>query len=333
MTSNEKLLRVEGLEVDFISRGSVTAAVRSLSYELAAGETLAILGESGSGKTVAALAVAGILESPPARIAAGQILVDGADLLKMSATRVRREYQGEQIAMVFQDALAALNPAYPVGVQISEGYRLKRGVSRADARRRAIELMDRVRIPAASTRVDDYPHQFSGGMRQRIVIAMACALDPRILIADEPTTALDVTVQAEIIDLLREVQLESNMGMILISHDLGVVARVADRVAVMYAGRIIETGNVDAVYRMPGHPYTEALLEAIPRPDQRADRLRALPGSPPLLSQPIIGCSFAPRCAYAQEICKSDSPPLFELRDSHRSACFFHERVQNHATV
>jgi oligopeptide/dipeptide ABC transporter ATP-binding protein len=321
------LLRVEGLEVQFFGGDRVTQAVRGIDYEVDAGEVLAVLGESGSGKTVAALAVAGILEAPPARISSGRILLDGEDLLAMNPRRRRREVQGERVAMVFQDALAALNPAYPVGVQIAESYRIKRGVSRAAARRRAVELMDRVRIPAAASRVDDYPHQFSGGMRQRIVIAMACALDPQLLIADEPTTALDVTVQGEIIDLLDELRRDSGMAMILISHDLGVVARIADRVAVMYAGRIVETGRIDDVYRRPTHPYTRALLAAVPRADVRLARLRSLPGMPPPLTEPIVGCAFAARCPLVQDVCRETDPPLVASRASQSSACLFHERV------
>jgi len=324
------LLEVRGLEVEFVGAGTVTAAVRGLDYTLDGGETLAVLGESGSGKTVAALAVAGILESPPARVVAGEVLLGGTDLLAMAPARRRAEVQGERVGMVFQDALAALNPAYPVGMQIAEGYRLRRGVSRAQARRRAIELMDRVRIPAAASRVDDYPHQFSGGMRQRIVIAMACALDPEILIADEPTTALDVTVQAEIIDLLHEIQADSGMGMILISHDLGVVARIADRVAVMYAGRVVETGPIEAVYGHPAHPYTEALLAAVPRADVRLERLRALPGAPPSLTSPIPGCAFADRCSHVRPSCRAAVPPLAGVGGAgtaQASACFFAEEV------
>ncbi len=264
---SEDLLTVRGLTVEFATGSGVTEAVRGIDYSLSGGETLAILGESGSGKTVAAMAVAGLLESPPARVTSGSVTLSGQELLTMPAAKRRRDVLGRRIGMVFQDALAALNPAYPVGLQIVEGYRLHHKVGRAAARRRAVELMDMVRIPAAAARVDDYPHEFSGGMRQRIVIAMACALEPEILIADEPTTALDVTVQAEILDLLQEIQADSRMGMILISHDLGVVARVADRVAVMHRGLIVESGPIDRVYASPQHDYTKALLAAIPRMD------------------------------------------------------------------
>lgn len=325
-----RLLEVQDLRVEFRSGDNVTTAVRGLDYAVDAGETLAILGESGSGKTVAALAVAGILEQPPAKITGGKILFDGIDLLSLSVRQRRAEVQGERIGMVFQDALAALNPAFPVGMQISEGYRLKRGVSKAQARARAVELMDRVRIPAARSRVNDYPHQFSGGMRQRIVIAMACALDPELLIADEPTTALDVTVQAEIVDLLHEIQRDTGMGIVIISHDLGVVARLADRVAVMYAGRVVETAAIDELYASPAHPYTKALLNAVPRADAPRSRLHSLPGSPPPLSRLTTGCAFAERCSFVRDDCLRVVPPLAAVGVAHSAACLHSEEVLHH---
>jgi oligopeptide transport system ATP-binding protein len=229
--------------------------------------------------------------------------------------------------MIFQDALSSLNPVFPVGWQIAEMFRIHTKVSRKDAKRKAVELMDRVRIPGAASRVGDYPHQFSGGMRQRIMIAMAIALDPEVLIADEPTTALDVTVQAQVMELLADLQMESRMGLILITHDLGVVADVADRIAVMYAGRVMETSLVGDIYANPAHPYTRGLLESIPRIDQKGHELRAIKGLPPNLMKIPAGCEFRPRCPMAQEICAQERPPLREVVPGRFSACHFAEEV------
>ncbi|MBI0380477.1 ABC transporter ATP-binding protein, partial [Streptomyces albiflaviniger] len=244
------LLDVRDLRVEFRTRDGIAEAVGGVSYAVAAGRTLAVLGESGSGKSVTAQAIMGILDSPPGRITGGQVLFQGRDLLTMGAEE-RRRIRGAAMAMIFQDALSALNPVLPVGAQLAEMYEVHRGMSRRVARRRAVELMDRVRIPAAGQRAGDYPHQFSGGMRQRIMIAMAMALEPDLIIADEPTTALDVTVQAQVMELLAELRREYAMGLVLITHDLGVVADVADTIAVMYAGRIVETAPVRDLYRRP----------------------------------------------------------------------------------
>jgi oligopeptide transport system ATP-binding protein len=249
------LLEVRDLRVEFRTSEGVAKAVNGVSYTVDEGETLAVLGESGSGKSVSAQAIMGIIDSPPGFVTGGQVLFRGEDLLAMPEHQ-RRGYRGRHIAMIFQDALSSLNPVFPVGWQIAEMFRVHEGLSRKRARARAIELMDQVRIPAAAERVDDYPHHFSGGMRQRIMIAMALALNPDLLIADEPTTALDVTVQAQIMELLSDLQRERNMGLILITHDLGVVADVADKIAVMYAGRIVEQAPVNDIYANPAHPYT-----------------------------------------------------------------------------
>ncbi|GAA4902261.1 ABC transporter ATP-binding protein [Streptomyces coeruleoprunus] len=251
------LLEVRDLHVEFRTRDGVASAVNGVSYAVDAGETLAVLGESGSGKSVTAQAVMGILDMPPGRITGGEILFQGRDLLTLKEEE-RRGIRGAEMAMIFQDALSALNPVLTVGDQLGEMFVVHRGMSKKDARARAVELMDRVRIPAAKERVGQYPHQFSGGMRQRIMIAMAMALEPALIIADEPTTALDVTVQAQVMELLAELQRELRMGLILITHDLGVVADVADRIAVMYAGKIVETAPVHDIYRAPAHPYTQA---------------------------------------------------------------------------
>ncbi|MEV0125571.1 ABC transporter ATP-binding protein [Streptomyces sp. NPDC050703] len=322
-----ELLDVRGLRVEFRTRDGVAHAVNGVDYSVAAGRTLAVLGESGSGKSVTAQAVMGILDTPPGRITSGEILFRGRDLLKLKEDE-RRKVRGAGMAMVFQDALSSLNPVLSVGAQLGEMFVVHQGMSRKDARRKAVELMDRVRIPAAEERVGQYPHQFSGGMRQRIMIAMAMALEPALIIADEPTTALDVTVQAQVMDLLAELQREMDMGLILITHDLGVVADVADDIAVMYAGRIVERAPVHEIYRAPAHPYTLGLLASIPRLDQKGQDLYAIKGLPPNLMDIPPGCPFHPRCPMAQDVCRTDDPPLARvtyegLTAERRSACHF----------
>jgi oligopeptide transport system ATP-binding protein len=328
MTSSEKqpLLRVDDLALEFRTRDGVVHAVDGVTFDLAAGETLAILGESGSGTSVSAQAIMGILDMPPAFITRGEVRFAGDDLLTLPEKR-RRHVRGERISMIFQDALSALNPVYPVGWQIAEMFRTHRGTSRSEATRAAVELMDRVHIPSAAARGGDYPHQFSGGMRQRVMIAMAIALEPDILIADEPTTALDVTVQAQIMDLLSELQRDTGMGLILITHDLGVVAQVADRVAVMYAGRIVETATIDDLYARPAHPYTEGLIASIPRLEQKGHRLTPIGGAPPNLTRVPPGCSFHPRCPRARGNCRVDEPPLYDVGPGRASACHYYEEV------
>jgi oligopeptide transport system ATP-binding protein len=323
---NEPLLAVDNLHVEFATRQGAVKAVNGVSYALNPGETLAVLGESGSGKSVTAQAIMGILDMPPASIPRGEIRFKGTDLLKLSED-ARSQVRGQRIAMIFQDALSALNPVFTVGSQIGEMFQVHRGTSRRDAQKKAIELMDRVRIPGARQRVNDYPHQFSGGMRQRIMIAMSIALDPEVLIADEPTTALDVTVQAQIMELLAELRRESNMGLILITHDLGVVADVADKIAVMYGGRIVENALVHDIYRAPAHPYTKGLLDSIPRVDQKGQELYAIKGMPPNLLDMPSGCSFHPRCPYRQDICVTEAPPLYAIGPTRNSACHYWREV------
>ncbi|WP_225987292.1 ABC transporter ATP-binding protein [Streptomyces spectabilis] len=323
----DTLLEVRDLHVEFRTRDGVAKAVNGVDYAVAAGETLAVLGESGSGKSVTAQAIMGILDMPPGRISGGEILFQGRDLLKLKEDE-RRKVRGAGMAMIFQDALSSLNPVLSVGDQLGEMFVVHRGMSRKDARAKAVELMDRVRIPAARERVGQYPHQFSGGMRQRIMIAMAMALEPALIIADEPTTALDVTVQAQVMDLLAELQRELNMGLILITHDLGVVADVADTIAVMYAGRIVEKAPVHEIYKAPAHPYTRGLLESIPRLDQKGQDLYAIKGLPPNLTNIPPGCAFNPRCPMAQDVCRTDEPPLAKvtyegLAGERHSACHF----------
>jgi oligopeptide transport system ATP-binding protein len=313
----DPLLSVQDLTVRFRTRAGTITAVDKVSFDLAEGETLAILGETGSGKSVTAQALMGLVPRPAGQIAGGRILYKGRDLLALPRSETRK-LNGTDLAMVFQDPLSSLNPVFRVGAQIGELFRRRQGLSRAEARRKAIELMDRVGIPAADRRVDDYPHQFSGGMRQRVMIAMAIALKPRVLIADEPTTALDVTVQAQVMALLAELKAEHRMAMILISHDLGVVAGVADRVQLMYAGRVVETGDLREVYERTGHPYTQGLMASIPELNGPRERLTPIKGSPPDLTR------------YATDVCAAERPELLPLPErpaSHRAACHHAKEV------
>ncbi len=321
-------LQVTDLHVEFHTRAGVAHAVNGVNFEVNAGETLAILGESGSGKSVTAQAVMGILDEPPARVAGGQIRYRGVDLLTLPEDQ-RRKVRANGIAMVFQDALSALNPVFTVGFQLGELFRVHRGMSRKDAKKRAVELLDMVRIPAARDRVNNFPHEFSGGMRQRVMIAMALALDPEVLIADEPTTALDVTVQAQVMKLLAELQQERQMALILITHDMGVVADVADRISVMYAGRVVEHAGVHEIYAKPSHPYTKALLDSIPRLDHKGQELSVIKGLPPMLTDIPPGCPFNPRCRYAKPNCTVDVPPLYDVVPDHVSACHYWKEVRD----
>jgi oligopeptide transport system ATP-binding protein len=325
------LLEVDKLQVEFRTREGVAKAINGVSFELHQGETLAILGESGSGKSVTAQALMGILDSPPAFVTGGEVRYCGRNILAITEEE-RRRVRGPEISMIFQDALSALNPVFPVGWQIAEMFRKHRGMNKSDSLAQAVRLMQRVQIPGAAQRAKAFPHQFSGGMRQRIMIAMAIALDPAVLIADEPTTALDVTVQAQIMNLLADLQRERQMGLILITHDLGVVADVADRIAVMYAGRIVEQADIFEIYARPAHPYTKGLLESIPRLDQKGKELAAIGGLPPNLMRIPPGCPFNPRCSYAQDICRVDPPPpLREVAYRRLAACHFSELLLEHS--
>ncbi|MGN8027716.1 ABC transporter ATP-binding protein [Microbacterium sp. 22242] len=322
------LLEVQNLSLEFRgARGAAPIpALQDVSFTLDRGETLAVLGESGSGKSITAKAVMGILPKPAAQVTAGRILFDGEDLLTLSPARMR-SVQGARIAMVFQDALSALNPVQTVATQIAELYRVHRGHSRRDAKERAIEMMRLVRIPDAARRADDYPFQFSGGMRQRIMIAMALALDPDVLIADEPTTALDATVQAQILELLVEVTAARGMALMLITHDLGVAGQLADRALVMYAGRVAESGPIDALFDGPAHPYTRGLLGSIPGAAHRGKDLPTIPGLPPDIARRPAGCSFNPRCSYADAVCATTVPALLSFVPERAVACHHHEEV------
>jgi oligopeptide transport system ATP-binding protein len=328
------VLEVEDLTVEFRTPKGVVNAVNGISYTVAEGETVAILGESGSGKSVSVQAVMGILDSPPGFVTDGRVLFQGRDLLTATAEE-QRAVRGPGISMIFQDALSSLNPVFTVGHQIAEMFRAHRGASRKQANEAAVELLDRVRIPDARRRAGAYPHQFSGGMRQRVMIAMALALDPKLLIADEPTTALDVTVQAQIMDLLKDLQRETGMGLLLITHDLGVVNEVADKVLVMYAGSVVETGTVAEVFSDPSHPYTEGLMASVPSVEGKGTRLQPIVGTPPDLSRIPSGCSFHPRCprrvlenAPPGKNCASDVPLLLPVGGIGRaSACHYREEV------
>jgi oligopeptide transport system ATP-binding protein len=317
------LLEVRDLRVAFTTHGGAVEAVRGVDLDVERGETLAIVGESGCGKSATVQAVMGLVLTPPGRVD-GSARFDGTELLGLS-WRAANRYRGRRIGMIFQDPMTSLNPTLRVGEQVAETLRVHQGLSRAAARRRAVELLERVQIPDAAARADDYPFRFSGGMRQRVMIAMAIACGPELLIADEPTTALDVTIQAEILALLADLQRERGMAVILITHDLGVVARTADRVAVMYAGRIVERGTAEEVFARPAHPYTLGLRASLPGAGQGARaRLVPIDGSPPDLRAPPPGCAFAERCPHALRVCGREDPPAWLVEGTHAASCWLH---------
>jgi len=324
---NAPLLEVEDLRTYFRGDEGVARAVDGVSFELRAGETLGLVGESGCGKSVTALSILRLVPDPPGFVAGGEIRLRGRDLLALPVDELRR-VRGNEIAMIFQEPMTALNPVFTVGEQVAETLRHHRGLARAAARGRAVELLERVGIPAARTRVDDYPHQLSGGMRQRVMIAMAMSCDPAILIADEPTTALDVTVQAQILDLIRELQQERGTSVLLITHDLGVVAETADRVAVMYAGKIVEAATAEELFASPRHPYTIGLFRSLPGLAARGERLHAIPGTVPSAFRFPSGCRFRTRCPLASEQCAALEPPLCAVVGSHSAACWHAEEAR-----
>jgi oligopeptide transport system ATP-binding protein len=318
--SQEPIVRVEDLTVSFPTEHGTVRAVDSVSFEVAAGETLAIVGESGSGKSVTALSILGLIDEP-GRLDSGRVFFEGHDLRGLGEKSLRK-VRGNRIAMIFQEPMSSLNPVLTIGKQVAEPLVLHRGLSWRDALSQAAELLGGVKIPDAESRLDAYPHQFSGGMRQRVMIAMALACGPRLIIADEPTTALDVTIQAQILSLLRDLTTESRAALILITHDLGVVARYADRVAVMYAGRIVETAPSRALYARPRHPYTLGLMRSVPRIEgPSGKRLVSIKGQPPDLARLPPGCAFAPRCQYVVERCRVGPPPLEPVAANHARAC------------
>lgn len=318
----EVILEVRDLRVEFDTQDGVVHAVNGISYRLHKGETLGIVGESGSGKSVSVMALMRLLPTPPARISNGEVIFMGQNLLELSEAEMRG-IRGSQMAMVFQDPMTSLNPVLTIGYQLMEPLQLHLGMTKEEARQRAAELLKMVGIPEAEKRLDDYPHQFSGGMRQRVMIAMALACNPALLIADEPTTALDVTIQAQIVELVKQLQEQLGMALIWITHDLGVVAGLAERVIVMYAGMIMEDALVDDLYEKPRHPYTRALLRSLPRMDgSPGEKLETIEGLPPDLIALPKGCPFAARCKLAQDICFEQRPPLEEIAPGRRLACW-----------
>jgi oligopeptide transport system ATP-binding protein len=323
----EPLLEVRDLRTQFFTQDGVVKAVDGVSFHLMPGETLGLVGESGCGKSITALSIMRLIPSPPGKIVSGEIIFEGEDILRMNDDEMR-SIRGRKIAMIFQEPMTSLNPVLTINRQISEALELHLGMSKQQARQRAIELLKMVGIPNAEQRVDQYPHQFSGGMRQRVMIAMALSCNPSLLIADEPTTALDVTIQAQILDLIRTLQHEHNTALILITHDLGVVAGMSDRINVMYAGHIVETAPTEELFENPKHPYTVGLLNSIPRLDApRKERLNPIRGFPPDLIDLPDMCPFVPRCDFAREKCSEKNPPLFDVNPVHRSACWYWEEV------
>ena len=319
------LLDVTDLKTFFHTRAGVVRAVNGVSFSVEKGETLGIVGESGSGKSVACYSLMGLIPKPPGRIESGKALFEGEDLLQMSEAQLNR-IRGRRIAMIFQDPMTSLNPFLRIEDQLIEPLLLHGVTDKATARKQALEMLEKVGIPGASRRIRMYPHEFSGGMRQRVMIAMALITDPDLLIADEPTTALDVTVQAQILELIKEMQQQLNMAVIFISHDLGVVAGFCDRVNVMYSGQIVESGATDAIFAQPSHPYNQALQRSIPALQTKGEELFTIEGQPPDLTRPLNGCAFAARCTHATDACGQGAPQLERIGETHWSACL---RVQH----
>ncbi|MFD2750797.1 ABC transporter ATP-binding protein [Virgibacillus siamensis] len=317
----ENILEINDLHVSFDTFSGEVQAVRGVDLELKKGEALAIVGESGSGKSVTSKTIMQLNPSPPGRIKSGEILFDGQDLAKLSDKQMQ-DIRGKEISMIFQDPMTSLNPTMTVGKQIMEGLIKHQNMSKPEAKQRAIELLNLVGIPNPDTRVKQYPHQFSGGMRQRVVIAIALACNPKVLIADEPTTALDVTIQAQILDLMKNLQAEGDTSIILITHDLGVVANMAQRVAVMYGGKVVEVGTVDELFYDPKHPYSWGLLSSMPRLHEKQDDLNAIAGTPPDLSNPPKGCPFAARCPHAMKVCTEHMPEHTNVSETQSAACW-----------
>ncbi|WP_292135844.1 ABC transporter ATP-binding protein [Mesorhizobium sp.] len=311
------------LRIVFRTRGTTIHAVNGVSFELNPGELLGVVGESGSGKSVTMMSLMKLLPTPPAEIVSGRVRLGDRDLLSLNPSEMRN-VRGGEVGFIFQDPMTSLNPVFTVGYQLMEPLRKHFGLSRSEARKRAIELLSRVGIPSPQDRIDDYPHQFSGGMRQRVMIAIALACDPKVLIADEPTTALDVTIQAQILDLMQKLRQEIGMSIIWITHDLGVVAGIADRVMVMYGGLVVECAAVNDLYANPSHPYTRALLETLPRANMSGqERLKSVGGQPPHLTVFPTSCPFAPRCPHAFDRCLSERPPLMPVSQGHDAACWW----------
>jgi oligopeptide/dipeptide ABC transporter ATP-binding protein len=334
----DPVLSIQDLTVEFKTEDGIVRAVTGVSYDVFPGETLGVVGESGSGKSVSVMSMLGLIPVPPGRIVSGQALYKGQDLLTMPKKQLR-DIRGGQVAMIFQDPMTSLNPVLTIGNQISEAIQVHHpGTSDDDARKRTVHLLELVGVPSAERRFDQYPHEFSGGMRQRAMIAMSIANDPQVLIADEPTTALDVTIQAQIIEVMRAAQQETHAAIILITHDLGLIAELADRVIVMYAGRVVELGDVHTIFNSPRHPYTVGLMNSLARLDTDQEWLKPIPGQPPSLLTPPPGCAFHPRCEFSQgrARCRTEIPALrsFGEGGTHRSACHFAEELSaQHVTA
>jgi oligopeptide/dipeptide ABC transporter ATP-binding protein len=321
----DKLLEIEELSVNFNTPEGTVRAVDGVSFNLEAGETLGLVGESGCGKSVTALSILGLIPSPPGQIAAGRIRFESQNLLSLDAEELRR-IRGRDISMIFQEPMTSLNPVLPIGRQVAEPLMVHKSLSASEALSEAAAWLDHVKIPAARKRLDDYPHQLSGGMRQRVMIAMAMVCRPKLLIADEPTTALDVTIQAQILSLMLSLKSELNMSVLLITHDLGVVAQMALRVVVMYAGQVVEEGGMTKLFHQPFHPYTRGLLKSMPRLGDRmagqAPRLKEIPGTVPSLLKSVAGCRFAERCPHVFDVCREQTPALFKVGDGQRARCW-----------
>ncbi len=329
--ATKPLLEVDGLKTYFYTRDGIVRAVDGVSFSVYPGETLAVVGESGCGKSVMSLSILRLIASPPGKIVAGRLMFEGRDLLGLSDGEMRA-VRGNEISMIFQEPMTSLNPVLTIGRQVAEALVLHLGLTQREALDRAVEMLTLVNIPEAARRIEQYPHQLSGGMRQRVMIAMALACNPRLLIADEPTTALDVTIQAQILDLMRGLKQKTGAAIVLITHDLGVVAEMAQRVVVMYAGRKVEEAPVDELFARPRHPYTEGLLKSIPRlahaQDAERPRLAEIPGMVPSLKEEMAGCVFAPRCGYATARCRLEYPPLEEKAPAHFAACWESDRLR-----
>jgi oligopeptide/dipeptide ABC transporter ATP-binding protein len=323
---DDYLLEVKNLRTYFFTDEGIVKAVDDVSFGLKKGESLGIVGESGSGKSVTALSIMRLIQDPPGKIIGGEIIFRGEDLLKKKEEEMR-EVRGNKISMVFQDPMTSLNPVFTIGDQIMEAIILHQKLDKVSARKKAIEMLEIVRIPEASKRIDEYPHQFSGGMRQRVMIAMALSCNPEILIADEPTTALDVTIQAQIIELIKQLQKDLGMSLILITHDMGIVAESCQNVLVMYAGKVVEYADVRTIFKKPSHPYTIGLLESVPRLDVRKERLKAIEGQPPDLVALPNYCYYAERCPYKTERCLEEIPDLIEVEPGHYSRCLYAKEI------
>ena len=315
------VLKVDGLKTYFETRWGTVKAVDGVTFDLRRGETLGIVGESGSGKSVTMLSLMRLIPEPPGRIVDGQILLEGQDLVQLSDKEMS-QIRGSQIALIIQDPMTSLNPVFSIGNQVGEAIKIHQDIPKSTVLQQVLNVLRKVNIPAAETRVRDYPHQMSGGMRQRVVGAIGISCEPIVLIADEPTTSLDVTIQAQYLKLLKELQEASDIGLIFITHDFGIVAKMCDRVAVMYAGRIVEMGDVRDIFNNPSHPYTEALLSSVPKLEEDVERLYSIEGQPPTLHDLPQGCPFAPRCQYVMDKCQETYPPRFDVSDSHYAACW-----------